>query len=206
MAPLTLITTLPTFITPEEHKNIVAATPTSFAAIPPVLRHREKHVSITLDPPVEGFTQEDCAVGTLYVIESVLVFMSETGRGFQVEYPSITLHAISRAESGPSIYCQLDEQTDAEEESEGPAEVDIAEMQELIIVPQNASALEDIFDGLSVCASLHPDPASLDEMDDDDGVFVDADLDTFTGNEEQELSDVGRVRSDFVTNARYAPY
>ena len=66
--------------------------------------------------------------------------------------------------------------------------------------------MEDIFDGLSVCASLHPDPASLDEMDDDDGVFVDADLDTFTGNEEQELSDVGRVRSDFVTNARYAPY
>lgn len=60
--------------------------------------------------------------------------MSTTGRGLQVKYPSITLHAISRG-GRPSIYCQLDE-TDStsppDEESE-----DLTEMRELMIVPQD---------------------------------------------------------------------
>lgn len=69
MAPFTLISTLPPFISPDEHKNIVASTPASFSDIPPVLRHREENVSVTVEPPVDGFTAEDCALGTLYVIE-----------------------------------------------------------------------------------------------------------------------------------------
>ncbi|OCH89621.1 hypothetical protein OBBRIDRAFT_794113 [Obba rivulosa] len=206
MAPVTLITALPTFITPEEHRNAVASTPASFSDIPPVLRHKEESVSVTLDPPVPGLTAEDYASGTLYVIESVLVFMSTTGRGFQVEYPSITLHAISRAESGPSIYCQLDEIIAAEEDA-GPEEDFASNMKELSIVPANASALEPIFESLSLCASLHPDPASLsDDMED---AFLDADeagLEIFDGDENEEFSEVGRVRSDFISNNRYAPY
>jgi nucleotide-sensitive chloride channel 1A len=31
-------------------------------------------------------------------------------------------------------------------------------------------------------------------------------FETFTGEEGDELSEVGRVRSDFVNNSRYAPY
>ena len=64
-----LITTLPTFISPEEHKNISASTPASFADIPPVLRHKQENVSVTLDPPLQGFSSEDGKSGTLYVIE-----------------------------------------------------------------------------------------------------------------------------------------
>lgn len=42
--------------------------------------------------------------------DSALFFISTTGKGFQITYPSITLHAISRSGEGPpSIYCQLDE-------------------------------------------------------------------------------------------------
>ena len=69
MAPFTLITELPTHISPEEHKNIVASTPSSFSSIPPVLRHKEENVSVTIDPPLEGFPAEDLKSGTLYVIE-----------------------------------------------------------------------------------------------------------------------------------------
>jgi nucleotide-sensitive chloride channel 1A len=57
-----------------------------------------------------------------------------------------------------------------------------------------------------VCASLHPDPE--DDMDDSDA-FIDADpndLEIFTGAEGEELSEVGRVRSDPQSNARFAPY
>ncbi|EMD33396.1 hypothetical protein CERSUDRAFT_126142 [Gelatoporia subvermispora B] len=208
MAPVILISAVPTFITPDEHRQAVASTPASFNDIPPVLRHKEENVSVTLEPSVEGLSAEDCASGTLYVIESVLVFMSSTGRGFQVSYPCITLHAISRAESGPSIYCQLDENAAAMEDADADADADVeASLQELSIVPTDASALEPIFESLSLCASLHPDPASLsDDMDD---AFLDADdagLETFTGDEAAELSEVGRAALAHLESIIYNPF
>ena len=67
--------------------------------------------------------------------------------------------------------------------------------------------MEAIFEALSLCASLHPDPAGENDMDDDDDAFIDADaFETFTGDHDQELSEVGRVRSDFINDKRYAPY
>lgn len=154
MASITLVDALPKFVSPEEHKTLVASTPASFSDIPPVLRHKEENVSITLDPVLETFSAEDCANGTLYVIEryetrlyfmacayprySVLIFMSASGHGIQVEYPSITLHAISRADGKPSIYCQLDEHV-ASPEAEGEDD-EANNMRELVIVPQAPTA------------------------------------------------------------------
>ena len=69
--------------------------------------------------------------------------------------------------------------------------------------------MESIFEALSLCASLHPDPADDDDMDDDDDAFIDADestFETFNGNAGEELSEVGRVRSNFTNDHRYAPY
>lgn len=243
MSPIAIVDTLPRYISPDEHKTMIASTPASFSDIPPVLRHQEDNVSITLEPPVEGFTTEECAKGTLYIIEryalkygscfsrcttelriySVLIYMAASGRGIQVEYPSITLHAISRAESGPSIYCQLDESAPSPENSGDDVDT---EMRELTIVPQAPTArtldvsiqldshmltrktVEPIFEALSICAALHPDPA--DELDDDDDAFIDVDGDspfeTFTGADGEELSEVGRVRSNFINDNRFAPY
>lgn len=56
---------------------------------------------------------------------------------------------------------------------------------------------------LSLCASLHPDPFSPAD-DDDDDAFIDADsagFEVFNGDEGEELSEVGRVRGH-----RYQPY
>lgn len=64
-----IITTAPNFVSPEEHRNVVASTPSSFSDIPPVLRHKQDNVSVTLDPPLDGFTPEDGANGVLYIIE-----------------------------------------------------------------------------------------------------------------------------------------
>ncbi|KZT68504.1 hypothetical protein DAEQUDRAFT_671393 [Daedalea quercina L-15889] len=207
MAPFTLITDLPTYISSEEHKAVITSTPTSFASIPPVLRHKEENVSVTIDPPIEGFLSEDLSSGTLYVIDSALVFMSASGRGWSVEYPSITLHAISRAESGPSIYCQLDE---AAALADGNAPIDEGvdtEMKELIIVPKDAAALEPIFEALSLCASLHPDPTSADDMGGYDDAFIDADaFEMFNGDEIQELSEVGRAALEHIESIIYDPW
>lgn len=68
MPATTLITSLPTFVNAEEHKILVGSTPASFADIPPKLYHKEDNVSVTLDPPLENFTTQDGAQGSLYVI------------------------------------------------------------------------------------------------------------------------------------------
>lgn len=68
-----------------------------------------------------------------------------------------------------------------------------------------------MFEALSACASLHPDPKNIgEELDEDGGIAFDGLDDTgfelFTGGPEEELSEVGRVRSDFVNDNRYQPY
>lgn len=75
-------------------------------------------------------------------LTSVLAFISTSGTGFQIEYPAITLHAVSRGAPQPSIYCQLDESYGTEHDAASSDEV--TDMRELTIVPQNAES----------CASL----------------------------------------------------
>lgn len=67
--------------------------------------------------------------------------------------------------------------------------------------------MEAIFEALSSCASLHPDN-EVEENEFDDDAFIDADtnFEVFNGDEDEELSEVGRVRSNFINDNRYAPY
>ncbi|KAK7454486.1 hypothetical protein VKT23_011241 [Stygiomarasmius scandens] len=198
---LTLVSSVPAFVSPTEHTSIVSTTPTSFNDIPPVLRLKQENVRVSFDPPLQNLPDE---AGTLYIIDTVLVFFTASGHGFQLEYPSITLHAISR--DPPSIYCQLlsEEQPAVQhqnEEDENGNENQDQAMRELNIIPADPSALESIFESLSYCASLHPDPPSseYDDEDDDQDQFADADtngvngFDTFDGTEQEELSAVGRA-------------
>lgn len=69
MASVIVIETVPKFVSSDEHRTLIASTPASFSDIPPVLRHKQENVSVTFDPAFEGFNAEDCAKGTLYVIE-----------------------------------------------------------------------------------------------------------------------------------------
>ncbi|KAK0228877.1 regulator of volume decrease after cellular swelling-domain-containing protein [Armillaria fumosa] len=198
-----LTSTLPSFSTPQEHAAIVSSTPQNFSDILPVLRHQQKEVQVRFEPPLED--KAEWRHGTLYVIDSILAFVEdgENAQGWQIEYPAITLHAISKAEGG--IYCQLDDKFGlvGAEEEDGEGE---DSMRELTIVPKDSGSLDAIFEALSVCASLHPDEPSPSD-DEDDEAFVDADeFEVFDGTEEQELSEVGRVRSDFINDSRYQPY
>jgi len=191
MPAVNLISTLPNFTSQDEHTTLVGSTPNSFTDIPPVIRHKEEGVSVVLEPELEGFSNGQ---GTLYILTSVLAFMPSTGVGFQIEYPAITLHAVSRGESGPSIYCQLDEGYGQANGGPSANEDEDSEMRELTIVPKNSDSLEPIFEALSQCASLHPDPHS--EEDDLDDAFLDVNsttFETFTGDENEELSEVGRA-------------
>lgn len=63
---VTLISAVPNFISPEEHKELSGSTPNSFSDIPPILRHKEENVTLVLTPALEGFQE---AQGTLYILE-----------------------------------------------------------------------------------------------------------------------------------------
>lgn len=69
MPPVVLISAIPTFVSPEQHRELIGTTPASFNDIPPVLRHREDDLTVVFDPPLDGFSLEDCAKGTLYIVE-----------------------------------------------------------------------------------------------------------------------------------------
>jgi chloride channel, nucleotide-sensitive, 1A len=80
-------------------------------------------------------------------------------------------------------------------------------MREMNIITTTEASLEPIFESLSLCASLHPDPNFNDDMNDDDDAFISSEgFEVFNGDENQELSEVGRVRSDFANDARFKPY
>jgi len=190
----------------EEHRTLTGTTPTSFGDIPPVLRQKVDNVRLTFDPSLDGFSPEDGALGTLYIIESVLVYQSSTGRTLQIEYPAIALHATSRGGSAPYVYCHIDEPPAADAP---PPNADDTTSRVLMLTPQDPASLDPIFEALSYCASLHPDPQGSDDGDDDDNAFIDPDttaFEVFTGDEGEELSEVGRVRSAPINDNRYEPY
>ncbi|KAJ2914071.1 hypothetical protein MD484_g6338, partial [Candolleomyces efflorescens] len=234
MPAVTLVDTIPAFVTQEEYSSLSASTPNSFNDLPAILKYKQENVSVDIQPPVDGFSNEDSASGILYVLTSVLAFTSSTGRSFQVEYPSITLHAISRSGPRPSLYCQLDESEDPdavtsngaqdtangavngdadgepedETEEEGN-EAEFSAMRELNIIPTSAESLDAIFEALSQCASLHPDKFSDDEEDLDGDAFMDdgsSPFEVFTGDGDEELSEVGKAALAHLESIIYDPF
>lgn len=117
MAPISLIQTLPVFITKEQHAEYQATTPANGDfKHDPLLEHLERDVQITLEPPVDGFDAVACSQLDVYVIEAfvlasrpvplwlkldcvaraLVLFHPSTSTGISIPYPTISLHAISR--------------------------------------------------------------------------------------------------------------
>ncbi|KAF8313689.1 hypothetical protein DL93DRAFT_2081022 [Clavulina sp. PMI_390] len=200
-SPIIPISEPPKSLSLEEHHRLIQTTPSSFEDLPPVLRSKTENVAVEFDPSEEQFTSEDLSKGTLYVTEGVLAFVSaSSSKGFQVLYPSITIHAVSRSGERAMIYCQLEQASAAE-----TADDENIDVIELKIFPSEASQIDDIFEALSYCASLHPDP-NMEQEDDADEAFYNGDFEPFNGDDGEELSEVGRVRSNFVNDNRFQPY
>ncbi|KAI8091285.1 regulator of volume decrease after cellular swelling-domain-containing protein [Gilbertella persicaria] len=130
-------------------------------------RHIQKDTQLFISPPLAG--HQGPIVGDLSVCEEQFYFYSPSAQsGIAVEYPDIIIHAISRQDGQPSIYCQLDaglffpNQTLPEDEQEREETVT-----ELRLVPQDSGALEGIYLAMSECAALHPDHEFMAEQEED---------------------------------------
>ncbi|XP_051843155.1 methylosome subunit pICln isoform X1 [Sminthopsis crassicaudata] len=121
--------------------------------------------------------------GTLYIAESRLSWLDGSGIGFSLDYPTISLHAVSRdlnaypqehlyvmvnARFGEEEPKELKETPMAEGEEDEDSDEDIEPIAEFRFVPSDKSALEALFAAMCECQALHPDPEDEDS-DDYDG-------------------------------------
>nr|AAI57254.1 LOC496644 protein [Xenopus tropicalis] len=122
--------------------------------------------------------------GTLYIAESRLSWLNGSGLGFSLEYPSISLHAISRdtaAYPEEHLYVMVNsklggaEKEDKEapmveqEEEEESEDDDDEPITEIRFVPAEKSDLGEMFSAMCDCQALHPDPEDADSDDDFEG-------------------------------------
>lgn len=94
---------------------------------------------------------------------SYLSWCSDSGNGFTLEYPHISLHAISRdltAFPQECIFMMLDTDFngDAENNSSEDEEAEDQVSTQLRLVPDDKGMLDAMFHALNICQSLHPDP------------------------------------------------
>ncbi|XP_045071906.1 methylosome subunit pICln-like isoform X3 [Coregonus clupeaformis] len=158
----------------------------------------------SVPPPSEGVRHEQVettavldgkglGAGTLYVAETRLSWFDGSGMGFSLEYPTISLHAISRDLSAypqEHLYvmvnaklnvcvcgCSPDENEaemqenahDEEDEDKSSEEDESEGITEIRFVPSDKAALESMFSAMCECQALHPDPDDEDSDGDFDG-------------------------------------
>jgi len=113
---------------------------------------------------------ENLGPGTLYITESVVSWCGGDGRGFTVDYPSISLHAISRdlaAFPHENLLLMVDGDVTGNTEGDGDGSDD-SPTSDIRFVPQDKGALNLMYQSMCDCASLHPDPNDSPEDDDDE--------------------------------------
>ncbi|KAB5543307.1 hypothetical protein PHYPO_G00077550 [Pangasianodon hypophthalmus] len=144
------------------------------------VRHEEVDITAVLDGKRLGS-------GTLCVAESRVSWVDGSGVGFSLDYPSISLHAISRdlsAYPAEHLYVQVssrhqeaakDDEVKAKEEADGSSDddeddddVSTGAFTEIRFVPNDKGSLEKMFMAMSECQALHPDPDDSDSDFDGD--------------------------------------
>ncbi|XP_047660900.1 methylosome subunit pICln-like isoform X5 [Tachysurus fulvidraco] len=142
------------------------------------VRHEEVDITAVLDGKRLG-------AGTLCVAESRVSWVDGSGVGFSLDYPSISLHAISRdlsAYPAEHLYVQVnskreedskDDEVKAKEEADGSGNDDeddddlsTGAFTEIRFVPNDK--VENMFVAMSECQALHPDPDDSDSDFDGD--------------------------------------
>jgi len=113
------------------------------------------------------FENDEYGIGTLHVKESKLSWESATDeKRITLEYPSISLHAISKDTSNfphECIYCLLEASNLFETDEQDP----YPKVTQVRFVPQDQEKLKSIYDAIAHCQTLHPDEDD-DSINDDE--------------------------------------
>lgn len=129
--PLVAVSEPPSVAAADE-PGVYESTPKSLKEIPPRLVSHMDPVHLCMRPVPPVLQERDidtlASVGALWLTEERFTFLPRKGKGFQVDYPSIALHAVSRSvpkyathdDFGAEmcLYCQLDDHPERDEEEE----------------------------------------------------------------------------------------
>mmetsp|Transcript_67536 Transcript_67536/g.187255 ORF Transcript_67536/g.187255 Transcript_67536/m.187255 type:complete len:198 (-) Transcript_67536:173-766(-) len=124
------------------------------------IRHSEASTKLYAGQNLEG-------EGILHLTNQRLVWLGTAtpGVGYAIDYPFITLHAVSRDKGAwpePCLYCQLRTEETADDDGEDE-EPDIPELR---FVPADVSHLQSLFIVFSEMSALNPDPHDPQAEDD----------------------------------------
>ncbi|XP_063807356.1 methylosome subunit pICln isoform X2 [Pseudophryne corroboree] len=138
-----------------------------------------------LQPGTEALLSgQRLGTGTLYISDSQLSWINSSGLGFSLEYPSISLHAISRDTTAfpeEHLYVMVNSRlgenngkeakmkAEGEEESSDDDDDDEEPITEIRFVPEDKSDLGEMFTAMCECQALHPDIEDEDSDDDFEG-------------------------------------
>ncbi|XP_052107118.1 methylosome subunit pICln-like isoform X5 [Mytilus californianus] len=136
--------------------------------------------------------------GTLFIAESCLSWQSSEheGQGFSLQYPGISIHAVSRdltAFPHECLYLMVegDLTDDANREDEESDDEDIDPSTEMRFVPDDKTVLDQLYKAMSDCQILHPDE---DDSDFDEGGFYEGE-DGFDHLSEQGQANLQRMEN-----------
>lgn len=110
---------------------------------------------------------KDCGNGTLCICEDYLLWRGDIeSQSFRLSYPSISLHAICRDTSSfpyQCLYCLLDSE-DVLETDEENSEPSVTEVR---FVPLDSNKIQQMYDAVTQCQELHPDPEISEEEEEE---------------------------------------
>lgn len=114
------------------------------------------------------FGDRDRGKGTLYITEYYMLWKGTNENDtLTLEYPSISLHAISRDTGSfphECLYCLL-ESADVVSEDERDPEAEVSEVR---FVPENEDNIKAMYDAVTHCQELHPDAEDEDSEEEQD--------------------------------------
>lgn len=138
---------------------------TTFPSPTELVRHKERDTVVNIDGTSHGN-------GTLFITETIVAWQNVDGQGFCLDYPKISLHAISRDTSAFPEQClflmiegKLAEEVDTAERQGSDDEEEEDKDQiitEVRFIPSNKLSLEPMFRAMSGCQVLHPDEQDTD--------------------------------------------
>ncbi|KAI0525483.1 regulator of volume decrease after cellular swelling-domain-containing protein [Xylaria bambusicola] len=175
-----------------------ASEPTSLKPTPPeshALDSEDKH------------TCEENKVEVFVSSRKLILFSHNSGKGIEIPYPTVTLHAIKNFKlldksdddsqsKFSGVYMQLEFSNSAPDDDESfePIELTLipykpssSDEVHAALDPLNAERTSALFNQISACSNLNPDPRNEGEEDDEDDEF-NADHIVFEGNVDEGVA------------------
>jgi chloride channel, nucleotide-sensitive, 1A len=110
------------------------------------------------------------------IARNFTLFNNTLSTGVSIPYPTITLHAIQRlpnpenaAQEVQGLYMQLELESETSVDDEEPETIDLTILPS--VSSSNSESIKALFEAVSACSNLHPDPISQEDEDmlDDEG-------------------------------------